>query len=221
MKRTLIFISVVLVSITVGFLIGKENFEYKSVNEEETKTKTDTSWTNAEIRLENRFPTYAVSGGLPDEKDKYRYIVDNWYNFRFVVSGTSCTDINNQTVDINHNNRTDSILKKRIGKNWKEKFEKSVDSLYKIDSLAMYIAEKDISVKNVIKQKTIQSGPQYTQYKCYPTTNSNLKIVSVEWRGLIYKDSTKVSFLRAIVDLKGRKVKEIEKTEKEADFFNY
>ncbi|SEO26679.1 hypothetical protein SAMN05444671_0504 [Flavobacterium sp. CF108] len=85
----------------------------------------------------------------------------------------------------------------------------------------MYIAENDISVKNVIKEKTIQSGPQYTQYKCYPTTNRNLKIVSVEWRGLIYKDSTKVSFLRAIVNLKERKVKEIEKTEKEADFFNH
>lgn len=216
MKKNIVFVLAVAAALVVGIVIGKTTFFDHSVSEEKNKTPVDTAMINAEIKFENKYPTYMIAGGRPDIKDRYRYIVDNWYNFRFSVNGTTCTDLNNQIIDINRNNRTDSILKKRIGKNWMEKFEKSVDSLYHIDSLAIHIAENSETVKNAIREKAkTTNAKRYIDYKCYPTTNKNLKIVSVEWTGLIYKDSIMVSFLRAIVDIKSKKVKEIEKTERD------
>ncbi|HEX8575184.1 MAG TPA: hypothetical protein VF677_02720, partial [Flavobacterium sp.] len=114
---------------------------------------------------------------------------------------------------------TDSILKKRIGKNWRAKFEKSVDSLFKIDSLSMNIAKNDSEIKILINKKLNNKSKDFISYKCYPTTKNNLKIVSFEWQGKIYKDSTSVSYIRAIIDLKEKRVIEIEKTEKEGSNF--
>jgi len=46
-------------------------------------------------------------------------------------------------------------------------------------------------------------------------------MVSFEWEGKIYKDSTQVSYIRAVVDLKEKKVIEIEKTEKEGSYYMF
>ena len=214
MKKKVITISAFLLIFFVGIWIGKTKFQINSNSDEPNIVKIDTAQINAEREYENEFPTYTVQGGMMQPEDKYRYIIDRWYGFRFVVNGNTCTDPNNMNIDLNHNNRTDSILKKRIGKNWYEKFEKSVDSLYSLDTLAVFIVRNNIQVKNLIKKKS-KNKDRYTSYKCYSTNKGNLKIVSLEWEDIIYKDSINVSFARVIIDIKEKRVKGIEQSEME------
>ncbi|MFB9080431.1 hypothetical protein ACFFLS_20055 [Flavobacterium procerum] len=221
MKKNILFVLSILITLIIGIVIGKTKVFEKQAEEEHKKVVIDTQEINFQKRYENEHPTYTVFGGPPDPKDQYRYIIAKLYNFRFSVNGTSCTNIVDHSADVRHNNRTDSILQRRIGKNWRDRFENSVDSLYKVDSLAISITEKSILVKNAIKQKEKTNKAKYISYKTYPTTNKNLKIVSVEWYGKIYRDSIKVSFLRAIVDLKNKKVTEIEKAEREGNQFMF
>ncbi|KAF2513870.1 hypothetical protein [Flavobacterium foetidum] len=221
MRKNILFVLLIIIILVIGIVIGKTKVFEKQAVEEHKKAVIDSESVNAEIRLENKYPTYTVFGGPPDPKDQYRYIIARWYNFRFSVNGTSCTNIVDHSADVRHNNRTDSILQRRIGKNWRDLFENSVDSLYKVDSLAISITEKSILVKNAIKQKEKTNKAKYISYKTYPTTDKNLKIVSVEWYGMIYRDSTKVSFLRAIVDVKNKKVTQIEKAEREGNLFMF
>ncbi len=221
MKKIAALIVIVFAAVLIGIFIGKSKLFDKPVVEDKEEVEVDTAMVNAEKKYENKYPTYTVAGGLPQVRDKYRNIVDRWYNFNFVVNGSNCTDPSNQNVDVKHNNRTDSILKKRIGKNWMELFEKTADSLFLIDSLAIAITENDRAVKNIIKQKSLKDvNAKNARYKCYPTTDKNVKLVSAEWSGIIYRDTTEVSFFRAIVDIKNKKVKEIERTEREG-FYPY
>jgi hypothetical protein len=222
MKKTII-ITLILISLsfTFGFWINQKFYSNRSSSEIENEKWKDTAEFNLKNRMENEFPTFTERGGLPNYKDKYRYIVDRWYNFSFRVTAGGCTNQNEYEIDESQNHKTDSLLKMRIGKNWREKFEKSVDSLYKIDSLSIEIAEKNVEIKILTNKKLNNKSKDFVSYKCYPTTKDNVKIVSFEWKGKIFKDSTTVSYIRAIIDLKEKKVIEIEKTEKEGSNFMF
>ena len=50
--------------------------------------------------------------------------VAKWYNFSFRVTRGGCTNQDEFEIDEAQNHRTDSLLKKRIGKNWRVKFVK-------------------------------------------------------------------------------------------------
>ena len=220
MKKTII-ISIILIIISFAFGFYTNRKFYSNTTEIENEKLKDTAEINQQKRMEIEYPTFTERGGEPDYKDKYRYIVDNWYNFSFEVTPGGCTNQDKYEIDENQNHKTDNLLKSRIGKNWREKFEKSVDSLYKIDSLSINIAEKDMIINKIINKKLGNKSKDFINYKCYPTTNSNLKIVSYEWKGKIYKDSTSVSYLRVIINLKEKKVIEIENTEKEGSIFMF
>jgi hypothetical protein len=75
--------------------------------------------------------------GMIQEKDRQRQIVDDWYKFDFrIIAGCIVSDSLRKVTD-EHNRKTDSILTVRIGKDWRDKFEHTVDSLYSGDSLAI------------------------------------------------------------------------------------
>lgn len=214
MKKTIVTtLFLVILSFGFGFWINQKFYSNVNSFEIGNETLKDTAEINLEKFIENVRPTFTIRGGIPDPKDRYRYIVDRWYHFSFRVTSGGCTNQYEYSIDHARNHTTDSILKKRIGKNWRDRFEKSVDSLYNIDTLAIHIAKNDTDVKLLINKKLSKKYNNYVNYKCYPTTNHYVKIVSVEWEGKIYNDSTEVSFIRAIVNLKEEKVIEIEKTE--------
>ena len=222
MKKTIIITTLLIIlSFAFGFWTNQNFFSNRNSRETENEELKDTAEINQEKRMEIACPTFTERGGLPNYKDKYRYIADRWYNFSFRVTPGGCTNQNEYQTDEAQNHKTDSILKKRIGKDWRAKFEKTVDSLYKIDSLSVDIAEKNAEIKLLVNKKLINKSKDYVSYKCYPTTNGNLKMVSFEWEGKIYKDSTQVSYIRAVVDLKEKKVIEIEKTEKEGSYYMF
>ncbi|KFF06664.1 hypothetical protein [Flavobacterium reichenbachii] len=221
MKKIIVALILIVLSFASGFWVNQNFYSDRKTEETENEKLQDTAEINRQKRLENLSPTYTIRGGLPDYKDKYRYVIDRWYNFSFRVTAGGCTNQDEYPIDEAQNHKTDSILKKRIGINWRERFEKSVDSLYKIDSLSINIAENNSEIKKLTNKKLAHKSKDYVSYKCYPTTSDNVKIVSIEWEGKIYKDSTKVSYLRAIVDLKAKRVIEIEKTEKEGSNFMF
>ena len=222
MKKTIITtLILIILSFTFGFFINQKFYSDRNSIETENEKLKDTAEINRQKRIENEYPTFTERGGMPNYKDKYRYIVDRWYNFSFRVTSGGCTNQNEYKIDASQNHKTDSLLKKRIGKNWRKRFEKSVDSLYNIDSLSIKIAENDSEIKKLISKKLNNKSKDYISNKCYPTTKDHVKIVSFEWKGKIYKDSTSVSYIRAIVDLKEKKVIEIEKTEKEGNNFMF
>jgi hypothetical protein len=104
----------------------------------------------------------------------------------------------------------------RIGKDWKARFEKTVDSLYAIDSLSIEIARADSYIMNfdTITSKYNEEHKFYANlsYNAYATTNENLRLVTVTGYGLIYNEVGRLNFLRATVDLKKKKVINIDKT---------
>ncbi|RZK07003.1 MAG: hypothetical protein EOO46_14920 [Flavobacterium sp.] len=216
MRKNILVTIIALVLFLCGFWIGSTQFQNNSDPDEEIETETD-----LEKEISELSPIYTVMGGLPKQDDKYRYLVDGWYGFRFRTTGSSCTDVD-RNIDIDQNKKTDSILTKRIGKDWMQKFERTVDSLYAIDTLVTNIARNDIGVKNLIKLKSSKNTEKsYPSYKCYPTTSKFLKAVSIQWEGEIYNTTYEVSYMRVIVDINEKKVKKIETTEIKADPFSY
>ncbi len=219
MKKTIISTIIIILVFLSGIWIGKTQFQKKSVPENQITEEIDTAQVNLQKIWEEKYPIYAVAGGLPDPADKYRYIVDSWYGFTFTVNGNCTTQY---AVDANRNNKTDSILKKRIGKDWHERFEKTVDSLYRIDTLAISIAENDSSVQNLIKLKAKENPLDfYPGYKCYAAPQKNFRIVSITCNDRIYNDTINVSFMRVAVDISKKKVTKIEDTPMEWDFLGF
>lgn len=208
MKKAIILLTVIATAFLGGFWIGSMQSQNAPDPDEEIHTETDT-----EKIMNESYPIYRVAGGLPKIDDKYRYLVDGWFGFRFRTTSSSCTDVD-RNIDMEQNKRTDSILTKRIGKDWMQKFEKTVDSLYAIDTLAASIARNDSAVRKLVKLKSSKATEQvYPSYNCYPTTNKYLKAVSIQWQGEVYNRTAEVSYVRVFIDISEKKVKKIEDTE--------
>ena len=160
-------------------------------------------------------PSYWVSGMI-DPKDQERQIVDEWYTFRYVINGSCFVSNADRLATEKHNQKTDSILSSRIGKDWKARFEKTVDSLYSIDSLAIEIARADSYILNfdTITSKYNEEHKFYAnlRYYAYATTNEDLRLVTISGYGFIYNKVGSINYLRATVDLKNKKVINIDKT---------
>ena len=160
-------------------------------------------------------PSYWVSGMI-NPKDQERQIVDEWYTFRYVINGSCFVSNADRIATEKHNQKTDSILYSRIGKDWKARFEKTVDSLYAIDSLAVEIARADSYILNFdnITSKYNEEHKFYAnlRYDAYATSNENLRMVTISGYGHIYNKVGSINYLRATVDLKNKKVINIDKT---------
>lgn len=154
--------------------------------------------------------------GLPDEKERQRSIVDDWYGFRIRrVGGCMISDSLRDVVE-QRNSITDSVLKIRIGPDWMIRFEKTVDSLYSIDSIAIAIARSDAYVRN-FEINTEKHNDEYNyypnlEYNVYFTPKENEKVVGLEGYGVIYKKVRRLSYLRITVDISQKKILNIEKT---------
>lgn len=160
-------------------------------------------------------PSYWVSGMI-DPKDQQRQLVDEWYGFSYRIKGSCMVSNADRLATEKHNEKTDSILSSRIGKDWKARFEKTVDSLYAIDSLAIEIARADSYILNfdTIASKYNEEHKFYAnlRYSAYATTNENLRLVTITGYGIIYKEVGRLNYLRATVDLKKKKVIHIDNT---------
>jgi len=160
-------------------------------------------------------PSYWVSG-MTDPKDQQRQLVDEWYGFTYLINGSCMASNADRIASEKHNQKTDSILSSRIGKDWKAKFEKTVDSLYAIDSLAVEIARADTYILNfdTITSKYNEEHKFYAnlRYTAHASPNENLRLVTVTGYGLIYNKVERLNYLRATVDLKKKKVINIDIT---------
>ncbi|HEX8576797.1 MAG TPA: hypothetical protein VF677_10940, partial [Flavobacterium sp.] len=87
MKKTIITtLILVILSFSFGFFINQKFYSSRSSVENENEKLEDTAEINQQKRIENEYPTFTERGGLPNYKDKYRYIVDKWFNFSFRVT---------------------------------------------------------------------------------------------------------------------------------------
>jgi hypothetical protein len=154
-------------------------------------------------------PSYWVSGMI-NPKDQQRQLVDEWHGFSYLIKGSCMVSNADRFATEKHNQKTDSILSNKTGKNWKARFEKTVDSLYAIDSLAIEIARADSYILNfdTITSKYDEEHKFYAnlRYNAYATTNENLRLVTITGYGIIYKEVGRINYLRATVDLKKKKV---------------
>lgn len=187
-----------------------------STNKNLSTEKSNIIETNSTVdSMEFLYPSFWVDGGLPDPKDHQRQIVDSWYHFRFTIKSSGCENTHEYGID-KHNKFTDSIMTARLGKNWYEKFEKSVDSLYAVDSLAIAIAHANSYILN-FDTTTEKHNDKYNFYPnltyiAHSTAYENIKIVTVEGYGVVYNDIGRLNYLRATVDIKRKKVISIDKT---------
>lgn len=204
MKRIVLIIALCVTAFVLGWL-GKGMTEVPAKEKTELTNKQK-FYRQQDSLLEISYPSYIVNSGKPDSKDRLRYLVADSYNFRFIVTGGDCTDADMADYS-KHNKKTDSIMTIRVGKDWYQRFEKSSDSLYEIETLAESIAEKDIRgmklIKNVLKDTSLHF---YPQYKSAPTFQPKIKVVALLGEGRIYKDVTEVNYMRFFVDIEKEKV---------------
>ena len=171
-----------------------------------------------QIYMDSMYPTYCVQGGLPDPKDKYRKKVSRWYKFRFIVEGYGCTDPRDNTI-YEQNKKTDSILSARIGQDWEKRFEVSVDSLYNIDTTAIHIVKNNSRIKELTKKiDYTPSNTNYPIYTCHASLEPYIKIVNIKAESKMSKHTAYIDYLRAVVDLKKKKVILIEDTPFESPY---
>ena len=178
-----------------------------------TANNRDSTKVESVDSFEIKYPSLLVYG-MHQPEDAERCIVDAWYGFRFKVMGGCTTPMADGTAE--HNQRTDSILTSRIGKDWREKFNKSVDSLYAIDTTAISIAKADNYVLNfdTITEKHNLKYDFYPnlRYDCFPTSNDHIKVITVQGYGVVRNKVGTVNYLTITVDLKMKKVIDIYKT---------
>jgi hypothetical protein len=150
--------------------------------------------------------------GMPEDKDWQRTVIAQKLNFRFdVIAGDNLSSDNYIPEDFEkHNKKTDSILTKRIGINWRRIFEFQVDSLYFIDSIAISIVKSNsfISSYNRRIEKYNVKYDYYPnlQYRSHATPNDYIKLVEISGNGLINGSVEHHSIVRTTVDLKSKNV---------------
>jgi hypothetical protein len=182
----------------------------------ETHSITNNIQTTTEVdSIEILRPSFWIFG-LPDRKDHQRQIIAPIYKFRYKIKGNCLVSDSLVKACDKHNKTTDSVLLSRLGANWKTKFEYSVDSLYSLDSLSVGIAKADPYILNfdTLTKKHNNKFNFYPglQYKSYTTNQENIRVVVIDGWGVINNDVGWVNYLRATVDLKSKKVINIDKT---------
>lgn len=203
MKKRIIYtvaaICLTVTSFSAGWLLSR----YKKLKEETPEQETGMDEDKA---YEMTYPSYWVYG-MHEEKDRQRAIIaSRLYGFRFMVTG-GCTVTTEQEYEtLAHNKVTDSIMSKRIGKNWLQKFEKSADSLYSLDSTAIKIASDNRMVANFLEKQKNSSGHIAPNFTSMPTPDNTIKIVNFQKSGYINGHEEMLSLLRVVVNLKESKV---------------
>ena len=154
--------------------------------------------------------------GMFREKDRQLQQAAQIYKFLFLIKGGCFVSDTLMDVAEKHNKVTDSILKIRLGENWRDRFENTADSLFAVDSIAIAIAKSDKYIFS-FDTATEKHNVEYNfypnlRYTTHATVDKNIKVVSVEGYGLIDGKVTGLNYLRASVDLKLTRVINIDKT---------
>ena len=189
--------------------------ELKTEENKLTEIKLKTKSASPIDSFEISYPSLWVYGGPPSPRDHQRQIVDDLYHFRFVIKSSSCT-VSPEIGTDKHNQITDSIMTVRYGRNWQQRFEYSVDSLYTLDSLAIAIAKSD---KYILKLEKVR-GVHNDKYDFYPsleynthaTFDDNVKLVTLEGLGVVKGRVMRLNYLRATIDIRRQKVIVADKT---------
>ena len=153
-----------------------------------------------------------VYGAQPQTQVDERQTIDHWYNFYF-INGKFTTM---PGIDFIHSKRTDSIMSSRFGKDWHDRFEKSVDSIYRIDSMTITIAKTDPFISLFCKNNDKHNdkynyNPNFT-FTAHTSPDSNIMVVAIDGYGVIHNKISSLNYLRATVDLRQKKVIHIDKT---------
>ena|ERR1051325_6194635 len=216
MTRFFTSTAVLISTVFLGLTACNNSVNKKTDNSTPTdSTEKKKKMMSVQDSIEYLYPSLWVYGGPPEQKDYQRQILDRWYDFRFTIKSSLCTVAPDKDTEA-HNKKTDSVMTARLGKDWYKRFEKSVDSLYAIDSLAIAIAQADSYIHN-FDTTTEKHNDKYNyypnlRYTSHATNDDNIKIVTIEGYGVAYRQVGDLSYLRATVDLKKKKVINIDKT---------
>jgi hypothetical protein len=167
---------------------------------------------NMDSLKEAMYPSLWVYGMI-SPKDNINWIVARWYGFNFDIKGgcTTPQDIGKEE----HNRKTDSILSARIGKDWEQRFDKSVDSLYSLDTLAVGIAKSDKCVigLDTVTEKYGKYDTRSLEFRSHPTEDDNIKLVTVDSQLESNKKRYRwMHYMTITVDLEKKKVIKVDMT---------
>jgi|GEM_PF-3634786 len=208
-----IIIITALVSFGLGWFLNNHNKSLANDDKPKNKqiTYTDSIENITDSIMNIKYPIYEVYG-MPNEKDKQRQIVDYTYKFRFhIIGGCEVDDMTKVRTEIN-NEKTNKIMISRYGKHWMGKFERSVDSLYSLDSLAIDIAQKDKHVRRIESQIEQYHSHIQPKYKCWETSESNKRMVTLDAESPSNGQMKYMNQFRATVDIKNKKVTNLDST---------
>lgn len=199
---------------TLLFACSNPNF-YASKSNQGLSEKNLSEDAAFERYYDSCFPSLLIYGGPPNDKDMIRQSIDEWYGFRYIIMSTRCTEPVPKGT-LKHNIKTDNIMSARLGFDWFQKFKKSVDSMYTIDTIARKIALKN---KEIIKWMNYHNA--YNQkHKFYPniylntysSLNDSIRVVWFSGYAFASKSTKIVSMMRATIDLNKKRVSNIDST---------
>lgn len=145
----------------------------------------------------------------PDVKWRERQIVESWYSH--IDSYYDIDPSDAEVVLLNEKN--DSLLKKRSDISWRAQYEKSIDSLFAVNSTAVTIAKNDFEVQQSLKKAIVRFGLADTfvpEYITRSSSNPVIKVVCLEGHAVVDRYRENVSLLRVFVNIKTGSVVTIE-----------
>lgn len=121
MRRVLIIICVILAAVIFAILVVRQNY----------KNSPDYNYITAKLDIRNE-NVRIINVGLrkPSLKDKEIDSVEAEYGFRNIYIGYDTTKQIISGIN-NYNEVTEAFLKLRNGGDWRENYQRKVDSLYK------------------------------------------------------------------------------------------
>ena len=202
--RPIIITSIIIITASAFFCLGwfMKEPEILPVNE---SVVVDEQQRISDSIMDAEYPEYQVYG-MHQEKDWQRQTVDRIYKFRFSIVGGCTTDDKIRAAAEKQNKITDRIMIARYGKDWLDKFENSVDSLYTLDSLSIEIARQDRRIANIETKLKAYNTHLEPQYSSGATPNDNIRMVTLSAEGPSNGKQRYMNHFRAAVDLKRSKI---------------
>lgn len=196
MRRNITTAIIGMIVITASFVLG---FFVAEKSPESLQFANMGPQNEMDSLMDIKFPRYEVYG-LHQERDRQRTFIDHQYGFRYQIVGGCTVDERTRIEAETQNQKTDKIMTSRYGKDWMEKFEHSVDSMYAIDSIAIHIAT------TMPNYKKLDADTSLFNFKhiVFSTPIENVKLVEI--RGDKKNDRTTYSYLRATVDIDKKKI---------------
>lgn len=163
-----------------------------------------------------------ITGDLPiSPKESIRAKAAFQYGFYYYYADSDPFSKEEKSIQ-KHNDEVMAKLERKWGKGWEKRFEHSADSLYALDSLAIEIIKHDLVIQEFI-EKIDRYNEEYNyyphldfnSYQSHENEGGNLRNVDINGYGVITNKTTRVIYLRAILDMSTLKIIEIDTTLRE------